>query len=79
MAGGTGGKDGWGREVQHCASFFYADDILVALTDLVWLQGVFDTLTGLLDRVGLQTNSGNMVGMLCFPCCAMGLQSEAAY
>ena len=30
VAGGAGGKDGWGREVIHCAAIFYADDDLVA-------------------------------------------------
>ena len=50
---GSGEKDGWGREVRHCAGFFYAEYGLVALTDLVWMQGVFDTLTRLFDRVGL--------------------------
>ena len=43
---------------------FYADEGLVALTDLVWLQGVFDTPPGLFKRVGIQTNIGKAVGML---------------
>ena len=49
VAGGEGGKDGWGKEVQTCAAFFYSDDDLVASTDLVWMQGVFDNLTGLTE------------------------------
>ena len=44
---GSGGRDSWGREVRHYANFFYSDDVLVALTDPVWLQVDFDTLIGL--------------------------------
>ena len=51
---------------------------LVASTDPEWLQGVFYNLTGLLDRVGLQTNVGNTVGMVCCYFQAAGTQSEAA-
>ena len=36
--------------------FFYADDGMVVSTDLGWLHLAFDTLTGIFDRVGLQTN-----------------------
>ena len=39
VEGGTGGQYRLGREVQHNAAFFYADDGMVALTDPVWLQG----------------------------------------
>ena len=35
--------------MQHRVAFFYADDDLVLLTDLVWLQGSFDTLNRLFD------------------------------
>ena len=34
---------------------------------------------GLFDRVGLRTNVGKIVGMVCLPCQAAGNQSEAAY
>ena len=39
-------------------------DGLVASNDPEWLQGVFDTLTGLFYRVGIQTNVRKTVGML---------------
>ena len=54
-----------GREVQIRASFFYVDNGLIASTRPEWLQGAFDTLTGLFDQVGLQTNIVKTVGMLC--------------
>ena len=63
----------------QCAAFFYADDCLVALTDPFWLQGVFDTLTGLFCRLGIRKNVGKMVGMLFLPFLVAGTQSEAAY
>ena len=74
VAGGTGWKDMWVREVQQCANFVYVDYGLFVLTDPVWLQGAFDTLTGLSDRVGLQKKVRKMVRIICRPCCAAGNQ-----
>ena len=67
VEGGAGCQDGWGKEVLCCATFSHRDDILVASTDPVWLHGAFDTLARFFDRVGLQTNAGETVGMLCRP------------
>ena len=36
-------------------------------------------MVGLFDRVGLQTNVGKTVGMVCHPFQAAGNQLEAAY
>ena len=52
---------------------------MVASSDLLWLQGALNTLVGLFDRVGLRTNVGKTVGMVCRPCQAAGNQSEAVY
>ena len=52
---------------------------MVALSDPRLPQGAFITLVGLFDRVGLRTNSGKTVGMVCRPCQAVGTQLEAAY
>ena len=52
---------------------------MVALTDPVWLQGAFNALVGLFDRVGLQTNVGNTVDMVCHPCQAAGNLATATY
>ena len=44
-----------------------------------WMHGVFRTLVGLFDWVGLMKFSVKMFGMVCCPCQAAGTQSEAAY
>ena len=74
VEGGAGRQYGWGREVIHSDAFFYADNRLVASTDPVWLQGVFDTLIRLFDRVGIWKNLWKTVGMLCLPYRAVGDQ-----
>ena len=58
MTVGAGGQDGWGREMLHRADFLYTDDSLVASTDPVYMQGAFETLTGLFDRVGIRNFLG---------------------
>ena len=63
----------------HHVAFFYADDGLVASTDPVWIQGLFNNLTGLFYRVGIQKNSRKTVGIVCRPYLAVGNQLEAAY
>ena len=52
---------------------------MVASSDPCWLQGAFNTLVGLFDRVSLRNNVRNTVGMVCRPCQAVGNQLEAAY
>ena len=61
-----------GREGRHQAAFFYADNGMVASLDPAWLQGAFNALVGLFDRVGLQKNFGKTVGMVCHTCQAAG-------
>ena len=41
------------HEMRHQAALFYADDGVVASSDHNWLQGVFNSLVGLFDRVVL--------------------------
>ena len=64
-----------GKEGRHQAALFYLDDGMVALSEPLWIQGEFNTLIGLFDRVVLQTNVGKTVGMVCGPCQAAGNQS----
>ena len=64
VVGYTGGQDRLGREEIHRDTFFYMLYGLVASTYPEWLQGEFDTLTGLFDRVGIRTNAIKTVGML---------------
>ena len=57
-----------GQEGRHQVALFYADDGMVASSDPRWLQGAFNTLVVLFGRVGLRTNVGKTVGMVCHPC-----------
>ena len=68
-----------GKEGRHQAALFYTDDGMVASSDPQWLQGAFNTLVGLFDRVGLYKNARKTVGMVFHPCQAAGNLSEAAY
>ena len=68
-----------GKEGRHQATLFYVDNGMFDSSDPRWLQGAFNTLVGLFDRVGLQTNVGKTVGMVCHPFQAAGNLSEAAY
>ena len=63
----------------HQAALLYADDGMVASSDPACLQGAFNALVGLFDRVGLQTNVGNTVSMVCHPCQAAENITQAAY
>ena len=56
-----------GKEGRHQASQFYSYDGIVASYDPLWIQGAFNTLVSLFDRVGLRTNVGKIVGMVCRP------------
>ena len=58
------------------ATFFYADDRMVASKYPVWLQSEFDTLTGLFYQVGLQKNIRKVVGILCRPFRAADMWAE---
>ena len=52
---------------------------MVALSDPRWLQWTFYALVGLFEQVGLRTNVGKTVSMVCRLCQAAGTQSEEAY
>ena len=53
------------QDCRHHNSRFYTEYGMVASVDPQWLQGVFITLVGLFNRLGLQTNSGKTFGMVC--------------
>ena len=61
------------------SNLFYTDNGMVASSEPCWIQGAFDTLVGLFDRVGLRTNVGETVDMICRPFQVAVNQSEAAY
>ena len=74
--------DAWGelgKEGRHQAELFYGDDGMVDSSDPRLLQGSFNTLVSLFDRVGLWKNFGKTFGMVCHPCQAAGNLSTAAY
>ena len=52
---------------------------MVALSEPRWLQGAFNTLFGLFDRVGLRKNVRETVGMVCRPCQAEENQLKSEY
>ena len=72
-------RGGRGKEGRHQSYLFYADDDMVMSSNPIWLQGAFNTLVRLFDRVGLKTNVGKTVGMVCCPLQAAGTQLEAEY
>ena len=65
--------------MQHRGAVFYIDDGMVAFTDPDWLQGTFNTLTGLLNIAGLLTNNRKMVRMIFCPCHEEEIQWETVY
>ena len=53
---------------------------MVASSDPAWLQGTFNALVVCFDRLGLRTNVGKTVSMVCHPCQAtVGNITQAAY
>ena len=55
------------KESRHQDTLLYAEDFMIASSDPRWLQGAFNTLVGLFDRVGLRTNVGKTVVMVYHP------------
>ena len=65
---------------RHQSAVFYAEDDMVVSSYPAWLQGVFNTLVSIFDRVGLLTNIRKTVSMVCHPCRAgAGNRTEEAY
>ena len=54
---GTTGTEGFGRDVQQLAAYFYAGDGILVSTCAACLQRGFDTLTELFHQVGLERMS----------------------
>ena len=52
---------------------------MVALSEPVWIQGAFNALVCLFDRVVLQTNVRKTVRMVCHPFQAVGNITTTAY
>ena len=73
------GIGGLGLVIIDLAAYFYSDNGLVALTQPESLKRMFDILIGLLGQVGLWTNTGETVAMVCQICHTPGRMSEEAY
>ena len=73
------GQDGSGRDGQRQSALLYTDDGMVASSDLRWLYWDFINLVGLFNWVGLRKNVRKTVVMVCRPCQAAFIQSEALY
>ena len=53
---------------------------MVVSSDPAWIQAAFTPLVGIFDRVGLMTNVGKTVSMVCHPCQAGARnRTEEAY
>ena len=65
--GQEGARKGLTVSIQTLLALFCVNDELVASPESASLQGVFDALTGLFDRLGLRTNRGGMAIMACRP------------
>ena len=69
-----------GRDGCHQSAVLYADDGMVVSLDPAWLQGAFNSLMAIFDRVDLLTNVGKTVRMVCHPCRAGdGNRTKEAY
>ena len=79
MVEGAGGQGRRDQEGRHQNPLFYTDYGMIALSYPGWLQGELSTLVGLIDRVGLKTNIGDMVGMVYRLFLAVGAHSELVY
>ena len=53
---------------------------MVVSSDPAWLKGAFTSLLGIFYRVGLMTNVGKTVSIVCHPCqVGAGNRTEEAY
>ena len=71
--------EGGNTRLKVQTSLLYADDGMVASTDLVWLHIIFDMLTGLFYWAGLKMNVRKTVGMVCHPYRTVRVRSEKSY
>ena len=64
MADGAEERGERGQDGRHQNAILYANNVMVAFSDPLWIQGAFSSLVGLFDRVGLQTNFRKTVGIV---------------
>ena len=73
------GTGGLGLTTIDLVAYFYANNGILASTQLERIQMAFGVLNDLLNLVGLHINMKKTVGMVCQPCHAPGGMSEEAY
>ena len=73
------GPEGIGMSIWDLVAYFYAYNGLIDSNQTERLQRAFAILTGLFDRVGLQTNTWKTASMACQICHAPGRMSVEAY
>ena len=54
-------QEGLGTSIQALSALFYTNDVLFLSPESARLQGAFDALTGLFNRLGLRTNKRKTV------------------
>ena len=72
------GTGGLGMTIIDLVAYFYANNGLVASTQMERLNRAFDVLAGLFGQVDIQMNTEKTVGMVCQPCHAPVRMSEEA-
>ena len=78
-AEGEPGLEGFGRDIQQLAAYFYVDGSLLDSSQVVRIQNDFNVLMDLFDRSGLCKNVRNMASMPYKPCHSIGVHSTEAY
>ena len=71
--------DSFSHSVTNKSTFFYVNGGLVASTNMVWFQWLFDVMIGLFDQVGLWTNVVEKVMMVFRPVPIKFRQSTPEY
>ena len=79
FVGGGGTGKVLEASIQTVATLLYTNDILVVSPDNARIQGDFNALMGLFDRVGLRKNNGKTVIMAFRPCHTPQSWSTEAY
>ena len=76
---GAADTEGFRRDVQHIAEYFYANDVLLALNWVACLQRAFTKLTELFVHLSLCKNIAETVSMYYEPCHTLGGHSVESY
>ena len=73
------GIEGFGRDIQWLAAYFYADNIIIVESQENQIQQDFNVLIYLFEWFGMCTNVGKMVSIVCQTYRAIGGHSTYTY